>query len=104
MKSIIKKTRWLESKAGPYGSRFFLTPAIDRIFGVLIILFTATAFVAPPFSGLDTLPAIGVVLISLAVLLDNVFVLLAGVLIGTAGMILSFFFATVAVEIVRRVF
>ena len=53
-----------------------------RILGVVIIAFTLGAFVAPPFSGLDTLPALGVVTIALSIILEDVVVLAIGVFIG----------------------
>jgi hypothetical protein len=44
-----------------------------RAFAILFVLLVAggafAAFLAPPFTGLDTLPALGVVLVSLGVLL-----------------------------------
>ena len=44
-----------------------------------------TAFLAPPFSGLDTLPALGVVVMSLGVLLADFVLVAAGTLIGCLG-------------------
>ena len=104
MKKIIKAVRWTEKKAGPYGVAFFHTPLIDRILGLVIIIFTVGAFVAPPFSGLDTLPSIGVVLISLSILLENVFLLTAGLVTGAAGVVLSFFLAQVVLQLASKYF
>jgi hypothetical protein len=42
-----------------------------RLLGLLIGALATAAALAPPFSGLDTLPAIGVVLIALAILLGG---------------------------------
>ena len=47
------------------------------------------AFLAPPFTGLDTLPALGVVLLSLGVLLEDVAAAAAGVVVGVAGVMLE---------------
>jgi hypothetical protein len=60
----------------------------SRLLGVAVLVFTATAFIAPPFSGLDTLPAFGVVLIALAMSLDNLWLLLLGFSAGSAGVVL----------------
>ena len=38
----------------------------DIVFGLLVIGGSIGGFVAPPFTGLDTLPALGVVLLALA--------------------------------------
>ena len=51
---------------------------------------TAAAFVAPPFSMLDTLPALGVVLLSVGVLVEDVVLVGAGVAIGAGGVALVF--------------
>lgn len=56
-----------------------------RIIGLLVLTFSLFAFVAPPFSGLDTLPALGVVFISLAIILDDFILLLLGLVIGLVG-------------------
>jgi hypothetical protein len=53
--------------------------------GVVLLLFVLGALVAPPFSGLDTLPALGVVVICLGLLFGDVLVVGAGAVIGTVG-------------------
>jgi hypothetical protein len=55
------------------------------VLGFLIILFTATAFLSPPFSGLDTLPALGVVVISFGILFEDALLALFGTIIGALG-------------------
>jgi len=85
---ISRRIRWFErfSKprlAGLFDQRWFI-----RVLGLVIIVFTIGATVAPPFSGLDTLPALGVVIICLSIILGDVVVLGAGVLIGTGGILL----------------
>ena len=47
------------------------------------------AFLAVPFSGLDTLPALGVVLVSLGVLFEDFLLAVTGALVGLAGLILE---------------
>jgi len=66
------------------GRREFLS-----ILGIVILLFTLAAFVAPPFSGLDTLPALGVVLISLAIILEDILLVVIGAAFGIAGIALE---------------
>jgi hypothetical protein len=46
------------------------------------------AFFAPPFTGLDTLPSLGVVLLSLGVLLED-FVVVLGLVVGATGIVLT---------------
>ena len=55
------------------------------VFGLLVIVFSLAAFLAPPFSGLDTLPALGVVVMSLGFLLTDFALVLAGAVIGCLG-------------------
>jgi hypothetical protein len=50
----------------------------DIVFGLLAFVGTAGAFLAPPFSGLDTLAALGVVVLSLGVLLEDALIALVG--------------------------
>ena len=51
---------------------------------------SVAAFVAPPFSGLDTLPAMGVVLLSLSVLLEDFLGVVLALVVGVAGVTLEF--------------
>lgn len=67
-----------------WGGLLTQKPLLSLI-GLIILLFTIAAFVAPPFSGLDTLPAMGVVVISLALILEDSLILLGGIIIGGAG-------------------
>jgi hypothetical protein len=55
---------------------------------VVFIGLAAGAAVAPPFSGLDTLPALGAVVIALGVILEDILVVGVGMLIGTGGVVL----------------
>lgn len=82
---LLTRIRWLERFSRPRGQRLFDWRASGIIFGALVLVFTLTAFVAPPFSGLDTLPAIGVVLLALGFLLTDIVVAAAGILVGALG-------------------
>ena len=55
----------------------------------LFDLVNASAFFAPPFSGLDTLPALGVVIISLGVLLEDFLIVAVGLAIGLGGILVE---------------
>ena len=58
---------------------------VRRLFGVIVFGLSLAAFIAPPFSGLDTLPALGVVVLSVGVLLHDTVLALAGLVIGALG-------------------
>src|SRR3954462_4548708 len=74
------------------------------VFGVLVAAGSIAAFVAPPFSGLDTLPSLGVVLLSLGVLLEDVAVAAAGILVGAAGIGLEIVLGRAAIHAVESIF
>jgi hypothetical protein len=85
---VIRRVRWFEKFsrprfAGLFGQRWFI-----QVVGLVIIVFTVGAVLAPPFSGLDTLPALGVVTITLAIILEDIVILGIGVVIGTGGIVL----------------
>jgi hypothetical protein len=79
--------------------RFLFNRRLTNIgFGVLAIVGTVAAFLAPPFSGLDTLPALGVVVLSLGVLLEDALIALAGVALVLVGITLEIVLGTAAVH------
>ena len=55
------------------------------LFGLLVLGGTAGAFFAPPFTGLDTLPSLGVVLLALGFLLGDALIAIVGVAVGLAA-------------------
>ena len=86
---LMRLIRRLERYSRPRLRLVFHQRFTDILFGVLAIVGTAAAFVAPPFSGLDTLPALGVVVLSLGVLLEDVLVALLGLLLTASGIALE---------------
>ena len=85
---IIRRVRWFEKHSHPRLAALFGHIWFIRILGLLVIVLTIGAALAPPFSGLDTLPALGVVTISLSIILEDAVVLGIGALIGTGGIVL----------------
>jgi hypothetical protein len=71
---------------------------------VLVLAGTLGAFLAPPFSGLDTLPALGVVLLSLGVLLEDIAIVVVGIAVGGGGVFLEIVLGRAAVNLVSRLF
>lgn len=86
---LMRLIRRLERYSRPRMRFLFKQRFTDIVFGLLAIVGTAGAFLAPPFSGLDTLPALGVVVLSLGVLLEDALIALVGVLLGTVGITLE---------------
>jgi hypothetical protein len=74
------------------------------VFGALVFALSLTAFVAPPFSGLDTLPALGVVVLALAVLLEDFALAVAGLVIGAIGAALVVALGSVVLRLLGNLF
>jgi hypothetical protein len=74
----------------------------STVFGALVLGGSLTAFVAPPFSGLDTLPALGVVLLSLGVLLEDIVVVAVALAVGAGGIALVALLGSAAVQALRE--
>jgi hypothetical protein len=85
--------------------RFLFDHRLSNVaFGLAVIGGTAGAFFAPPFSGLDTLPALGVVILSLGVLLEDFAFVAAGVVIIAAGVVLEITLGSAAVRGIKSLF
>ncbi|HKH41407.1 MAG TPA: exopolysaccharide biosynthesis protein [Solirubrobacterales bacterium] len=101
---LVRRIRWLEQHSRPRLG-FLLTHRLSGVgFGVLVLALTVTAFLAPPFTGLDTLPALGVVLLSLGLLLDDAALAVVGVVIGAVGLLLVLVLGKLAYEGARGLF
>ena len=96
--SLMRFIRRLERISRPRGAFLLRHRLGDIVFGLLVIGGSAAAFVAPPFTGLDTLPALGVVLISLGVLLEDALIALAGLILGVIGVALEVVLGAAAVH------
>jgi hypothetical protein len=73
-------------------------------FGVLALGGSLGAFLAPPFTGLDTLPALGVVLLSLGVLLEDIAIVFVGIAVGAGGVFLEIVLGKAAVHWISKLF
>jgi hypothetical protein len=74
------------------------------VFGLLVIAGCAGAFFAPPFTGLDTLPALGVVLLSVGVLLEDFVFVVLGIAVGVTGVVLEVVLGKAAVKGIGTLF
>jgi hypothetical protein len=99
---LLKLIRRLERISRPRLRFLFDHRASNVVFGLLVIGGSAGAFLAPPFTGLDTLPALGVVLLSLGVLLEDILVVIIALLIGLAGVALEIVLGSVAVNGIEK--
>jgi hypothetical protein len=85
--SLLKRIRWFERFSRPRLARVVRHRVAGVAFGLLVLGLSLTAFFAPPFSGLDTLPALGVVIMSLGVLFEDAVIALAGAVLGALGVV-----------------
>jgi hypothetical protein len=86
--TLLKVIRRLERVSRPRLRVLFGHRLSNVAFGLWVTAGSTAAFLAPPFTGLDTLPALGVVVLSLGVLLEDILVVALGVVIGVAGIVL----------------
>ncbi len=82
---LLNVIRWFEKLSRRRLAGLLVFPPVLSLIGLIILIFTVAAFFAPPFSGLDTLPALGVVIISLALVLEDALIVLVGIIIGSVG-------------------
>jgi hypothetical protein len=101
---LMKFIRFLERFSRPRLTFLFDHRLSNIVFGALVIVGCAGAFLAPPFTGLDTLPALGVVLLSLGVLLEDFLLVVLGVAVGVAGVLLEIVLGKAAVKGIGSLF
>ena len=96
--ALMKMIRRLERVSRPRLRWLFDHRLSNIVFGLLVIGGSAGAFFAPPFTGLDTLPSLGVVLLSLGVLLEDFVVVVVAVVVGAAGVVLEVVLGSAAIN------
>jgi hypothetical protein len=96
--ALLKMIRRLERFSRPRLSFLFDHRLSNAVFALLVIGGSLGAFLAPPFTGLDTLPALGVVLVSLGVLLKDIAVVILGVAVAVAGVALEIVLGKAAIK------
>jgi hypothetical protein len=101
---LMKTVRRVENASRPRLTFLFDHRVSNILFGALVFGGSLAAFLAPPFTGLDTLPALGVVLLSLGVLLEDVVFVVAGIVIGVAGVALEIVLGKAAIDLLDSVF
>jgi hypothetical protein len=87
--TLMKVIRRIERLSRPRLRFVFGRRASNTAFGLLVIVGSLAAFLAPPFTGLDTLPALGVVLLSLGMLLEDFLIVVLGLAVMTIGVALE---------------
>jgi hypothetical protein len=86
-RALIKRIRWFEKFSKPRMAGLLENRLMNMAFGAAVFGLALTAFLSPPFSGLDTLPSLGVVVLSLGVLLGDIVIAAIGLTIGVLGIV-----------------
>ncbi len=101
---IVRRIRWFERFSRPRGAWVFERRPTRNLVGLVIVIFAIGAGLAPPFSGLDTIPSMGAVVVALAIILDDVAVLGIGIALGAAGIAITITLGAAAVRLFKRIF
>jgi hypothetical protein len=101
---LLSFIRRLERYSRPRLTFLFDHRLSSIVFGVLAFGGALAAFLAPPFTGLDTLPALGVVLLSLGVILEDIVVVIIALVVAAAGVALEILLGSAAVHGIGSLF
>jgi len=99
---FMRRIKWLEKYSRRRGAGMLTNTWFSCFVGLCVLGLTVGAFLAPPFSGLDTVPALGVVIIALGLIVGDISFFVAGLIIGSAGVILEITVGAVVVKAVKR--
>lgn len=89
LRVLLRGIRFAERFSKPRLRHLLELRVVTIAFGLGVIGLTAAAFLAPPFSGLDTLPALGVVLLALGILLEDAALVILGAVVGLGGVVVE---------------
>lgn len=86
---LLKRVEFIQKYSKPRMMNTLQKKWFKAQLGFVVLIFTLAAFLAPPFTGLDTLPSLAVVVIALGIILDDIIVLLLGYAVGLIGVLLT---------------
>jgi hypothetical protein len=98
---VVRRIRQVERFSRPRAAWLFTHRLLAVPLGLILMVFAVGAAFAPPFSGLDTLPALGAVLVALAIVLEDAVVLAIGVIVGVGGVVLILTVGAALVRLLR---
>jgi hypothetical protein len=93
---VLGVVRWFERWARPRLARLLDVRLVRSLLAVFLFVFVAGALFAPPFSGLDTLPSLGVVIVCLGIIFRDAVIVVSGLLVGAVGIALVIVLGSVA--------
>ncbi|HCM51626.1 TPA: hypothetical protein DIS56_00615 [Candidatus Saccharibacteria bacterium] len=101
---IARRISWFERRSSPRWRRVFELPLMSQLIGLLIFIFALAAFLAPPLTGLDTLPSMGVVVICLGLILEDSLFLFVGSFFGSLGVAIIIGLSTFVIKLLSELF
>ena len=104
IRKLMGTIRWLERFSRPRLTFLFDHRLSNVVFGVLVLAGCLGAFLAPPFTGLDTLPSLGVVLLSLAFIMEDFALAVVALVVLVAGIALEIVLGQAAVHGIGSLF
>jgi hypothetical protein len=94
--ALLRRIRWFERFARPRFAHLLETRVARTALGLVLLLFVIAAFVAPPFTGLDTLPSLGVVVLCVGLVFSDALIVGGGIAVGAVGIALEIVLGSVA--------
>ena len=101
---LMRRIAWVEKHSRKRGAVIMRNDLFIRFAGLCMMAGTIFAITAIPFSGLDTLPSIGVVLMALSVILNDILFFGAGLVISATGGILNLTVGAAFIVETKRIF
>ncbi|HET7170202.1 MAG TPA: exopolysaccharide biosynthesis protein [Gaiellales bacterium] len=99
---VLRWVRRVERVSHARGAWLFRQRWMLPVFGLVFIALAVAAGLAPPFSGLDTLPAMGAIAVALAIIFEDVLLLALGFVLGTVGVVLIVTIGAAIVHVMRN--
>ena len=99
---VLRWVRRVERFSQPRGVRLFHQRWMLPVFGLIFIALAVAAALAPLFSGLDTLPAMGAIAVALAIIFEDIVLLAVGFVLGTTGVVLLVTIGAAIVHVFRN--
>lgn len=100
---LVKLIRWLEKFSAPRLPWIFRGKISDVLLGLSVVVLAAATIAAPPFSGLDTIPALGIVIISAGIVLKDGLMTIIGWVIGAGGILIQLLFGKAVIELFQKI-
>ncbi len=100
---LVKLIRWLERFSKPRLSWILRGKTSDVILGLSVAILATATIAAPPFSGLDTIPALGIVIISAGMILKDGVMTLVGWCLGASGILIQLLLGKAVLEVIQRI-